>query len=88
MSSSWMQAPPLRLQAKQPVQYSMCLSITSMIWISCGAASRIPSRNARVTCMVSLLSRLGLPLKTSIFTRRTLLLLAYPHWIGTQMPHS
>ena len=33
----------------------------------CEAASFMPSRNARVMCIVSLFSRLGLPFRTSIF---------------------
>ena len=32
ISSSWTQLPPFLMQEKQPVQYSMCLSTTWMIW--------------------------------------------------------
>ena len=67
ISSLWIHFPPLRLQAKQLVQYSICLSIISTMWTSCGAASFMPSRNARVMCIVSLFLRLGLPFRTSIF---------------------
>ena len=80
MSSSWMQTPPLRMQAKHPVQYSICLSIAWRVCVCCGTASFIPSRNARVSCMVSLLSRLGLPFNTRIF------IFVPPYWAAAVSP--
>ena len=61
------------MQAKQPRQNSMCLSITWMIRTSCASASFMPSRKARVMCIVSLSSRFGLPFKTKIFITFSLL---------------
>ena len=67
MSSSWMQWPPLCMQAKQPEQYSTCRSMAWMIFTSWVPAASMPSKKARVMHIVSLFSLLGLPLNTSIF---------------------
>ena len=60
---------PVRLciQEKQPVQYCTSFSMVCTVCTSQAVSSCIPATNARVGCMVSLASFLGLPFNINIF---------------------